>query len=320
MAKTKCIDSICVHGSTGSGKTTLVESLSRVVRSRLGEDKIVRLYSANADGWGVIEPSVKLGHVVPLWVPGMIVFYRLKKAQVDIPVNSVYVIDKITKGWWPVDPDNPLSKWIPPEKQEEWEKVGAVVFDSGTDYADLIMRNALLKEAGTNKLMGIATQDGTNLYQDGIPKEVSEDGDEVTYLSAAQAHYGAVQNRIDQFINQSKNIPDVYVMWTFLTEKGKEKDQHRSVFGPDVIGTAINAKVPSWFGRTLNLMADKRGIRYLWLHEHEKDGDIYMANVRESKDARLPDYLKDKEANLFTLYEKLDESVERAMEIQKGGK
>lgn len=304
MRRSKCKESICVYGITGVGKTTQTELLVEVVRQVLGPEKIVRLASANADGWSVIQPSVDSGKVKPCWVQSR-----------KYPIQT---IDRLTRGWWPADPDDPDSPLLPPDKQPDWETVGGVVFDSGTDYANWIMRDSLLREADSKGSYKIAAEAASHYYSDGAT------GDETRYASAARGHYGSDQNRMEQFIVQSKDIPDRFVMWTFLEDRGKDPVTKAPVYGPDVIGSAINGMVPSWFGRTVRISvrppANKIGdpIRRMYLKNHFELGDPvpYLANVRDNVRALLPQYLEGREANLLTLYKRLSESYQRIKEMK----
>jgi len=300
MKKSKAIETICISGIPGSGKTTQIGELVRVVQERLGPDKVVRLASANADGWGVITPSVENGDVVPLWVPAR--------------PYLIQTIDRLTRGWWPADINDPDSPMLPPEKQPDRGKVGATVFDSGTDYADIIMRYMLHREAQPRSTFRAAAEAAAHIYKDGAT------GEETGYAAAGRGHYGSDQNRLEQFINQSKDLPNQFVMWTFLIDKGKDTVTRAAVYAPDAIGTAINGKIPSWFGRTIHLSVNpKTKKRQMWLHNHYDDGDPipYLANVRDHWLAPLPDVLEGPEASLYVLYQKLGQSYEKAKQIME---
>jgi len=307
----KCLESIAAYGISGAGKTTQIEELARVVRHVLGDDKVVRLVSANADGWTVIKPAVDAGYIVPTWLPAR--------------PHIIQTMDRFTRGWWPADPEDPESPMLQPSQQKDLARVGGTAFDSGTDFADLIMRYALSKEAQKGSTFKMAAQDAVRTYYDGHDKDLTG------YASSSMSHYGADQNRMEQFITQSRNIPNQYIMWTFLEDRGKDTVTKVPVYAPDVIGSALNGKVPSWFGRTVRLskhpMNDGRVVRRMWLHNHYQQGDPvpYLANVRDHWKAPLPDYLetndKQDEVSLYTLYEKLSESHAKVMALMgKGSK
>lgn len=293
MKQAKCIESVCVYSKSGEGKTTQIEFFSKVVRERLGEDKVVRLASANADGWSVIQPAVDMGWIAPLWVPAR-----------PYPIQT---FDRLTQGWWPENPSDPASPLLPPAKQKDWGRVGGIAFDSGTDYADIVMRYMLAREAEPRSTFRAAAQAAANIYKDGAAE------DETGYAAAAMGHYGSDQNRIDQFVNQSKNLEGKYILWTFLEDKGKDPVTKAAVYAPDVIGSALNGKVPSWFGRTVRLAVYGLGAqkkRRMYLHNHYEPGDPvpYLANVRDHWMAPLPDFLENEAANLYELYKRLDKS------------
>ena len=300
--KLKCLESVAVYGVSGAGKTTQIEELARWVRHILGPDKVVRLVSANADGWSVIQPAVDAGHIIPTWVPSR--------------DHLIQTMDRFTRGWWPEDPSDPASRLLPPREQKNLEKVGGTAFDSGTDFADLLMRYALGREGDPKDTFRFAAQAAAHTYKDG------PNNDATGYAVSAQGHYGSDQNRMEQFITQSRDIPNQFVLWTFLEDRGKDTVTKTPVYAPDVIGSALNSKVPSWFGRTVrlskHLMENGKTVRRMWLHNHYQKGDPipYLANVRDHWKFPLPDYFetdeKKDEVSLFHLYEKLHESYERA--------
>ena len=301
MKTAKAYETICIDAMSGVGKTTQTEELVTVVRDKLGPDKIVRLVSANADGWGVIQPVVDLGYVVPMWIPAW--------------PYTIQAIDRVTKGWWPENPNDPTSKFLPPTQQKDWDTVGGIVFDSGTDFCDIIMRYMLTREAQPKSTFRAAAEGASHVYKDGAPAEGNTPSDETGYAAAGRGHYGSDQNRIEQFINQSRDIPDRFVMWTFLVDKGKDPVTKASVYAPDTVGTAINGKVPSWFGRTIHMTVDpSTKKRRMWLHNHYDAGDPvpYLANVRDHWLAPLPDFLEGENARLTVLYKLLAESYNKA--------
>jgi hypothetical protein len=303
MAKRlKCYDSIAGYGVSGAGKTTQGSELARHIRKVLGPDKVLRLASANANGWGVIQPDIDAGYIIPTWVPSR--------------KHIIQTIDRFTKGWWPADPEDPESPLLPPDRQPDLAKVGGTMFDSGTDFADLIMRYALGRESEKGSTFKIAAEAASHTYYDG------EANDATGYASAARGHYGADQNRMEQFICQSRDIPNQFIYWTFLEDRGKDPVTKSPVYAPDVIGSAINGKVPSWFGRTVRLAvtfdAEGKARRAMFLHNHYYPGDPipYLANVRDYWKFPLPDFMTGAEVSLFTLYEKLSENYKRAVEAQ----
>jgi len=280
MSGLKCIESICIYGLTGAGKTTQAKEMARVIRKFVGEDKHMRLVSANADGWKVIQPAVDLGIVNPTWL--------LSRKE-----DRQWLYNRVTQGWWPLNPQDPESPLIPPHQQKDLAQVGGTFFDSGTDFADDMMSMGVKKEAASSTYR-MSASEPAHKYSEG-PK-----GDEDSFGAPGKAHYGVVQNRIGDFIKQSRNLPNQFIIWTFLEDRGKDPSRGTPIYGPDLPGQALGGKVPSWFGRTIRLsshLTSDGNVRRMWLHNHYQQGDPvpYLANARDYIDAPLPLYFEDKE-------------------------
>lgn len=302
MRTARCKESICIYGISGAGKTTKIEEFALVVKHALGKDKIVRLASVSGGGWKCIQPSIDEGLIKPCW---------LRSRD-----YATYTIDKITKGWWPSDPEDPLSKLVPPDQQPDWPLVGGIAFETGTEMCNWIMEDGLEREAESGGKFRMGSEGASHIYKDGPA------GEEEAYAAAAKAHYGATQNRIGQFINQSKDIEDRFVLWTFLEGKGKDPVFKQACYGPDVIGQALTGDVPSWFDRTLRIAVSVQAnviTRSLFTNVHFEGNDPipYLANARAPKQSPIPLALKGLDFDLFRFYELLTQSYAKAREVIK---
>lgn len=293
---TKCLESLLVYGISGAGKTTQVGELAVWVHEKL--HKKTRLVSCSGGGWTSIKPAVDAGIVQPLSI------YSRESA--------VETLDKLTKGYWPCDTEDPTAKLVPPEEQKDWGEVGALCFDSLTESCDWMMTKLLMAEAaGKIKISALSMS-----FRDGT----------TTYAAPAMSHYGNVQERLSQFIAQSKQIGDRYCMWTALELKASDDNTRLPLYGPDVIGKAKTAKASAWFDNTLHLHLSggglKKGVpvRRLYFNTHfEDDGIPYIAKNRGhysspmSKLVDNKDYLEGDDASVYKFLQLLEKSHESAL-------
>lgn len=286
----KCIESILVYGVSGSGKTTQVQELAKYVNRKTG--KKVRLVSMSGGGWTSILPAVNAGIVVPTYIRGR-----------SFPVET---LDKVTKGWWPADPEDPTSPLIPIEKQADWKDVGGVAYDSMTEGCSWIMSYITNAEAaGSIKISAQPMK-----FKDG----------ETNYGSPSMAHYGNVQQRIDDFVVNSKALRGIYTMWTALELKSTDDNSRLPLYGPDVSGKAKTAIASAWFDNTLHLYMTGAGglkkgpsIRRLYLSTHFEDDQIpFVAKNRGHYYAPLPEFLDGENCSLDKFLQLLEESHEKA--------
>lgn len=286
MKASKCKESILVYGPSGAGKTTQVQELAKFVYRKTG--KITRLVSMSGGGWTSITPAVEAGIVIPTFIKGR-----------AFPVET---LDKLTKGFWPVDPNDPTSLLVPIAQQKDWDNVGAIAFDSMTEGCEWMMSYMTNAEAaGTFKISSQPMK-----FKDGA----------TNYGSPSMAHYGNIQTRISDFVSQSKVIPDVYIMWTALELKSTDDNTRLPLYGPDVSGKAKTAIASAWFDNTLHLYMTgagglKKGAveRRLYLTTHFEDDQIpYMAKNRGHYYSPLPEFLEKDQCSLNVFLQLLEES------------
>jgi len=294
----KAIESVLIYGPSGSGKTTQAEELAKFVREEMGPDKKVRLISASGGGWSTIQSSIDLGWIDPLWLPDS--------------QHPFEALDRLSKGWWISGgtPGAPLGLTAP-ENQSDWDQVGGIMFEGLKEIADLLMRNAVTREA--NKEIKIATQGVAASFKDGA----------TTYGAPAMAHYGAIQNHIEMCVANSKSLGGKYCVWTSLELKAVDDNTRLPIYGPDVIGRAKTSIAPAWFDDCLHLhfmpVAGKPAVRRMYLQTHyEQDGIPYSAKNRGHRLAPLPEFLEGKNLSLGIFLKSIKESHKKAMEILEG--
>jgi energy-coupling factor transporter ATP-binding protein EcfA2 len=286
----KCVESILVYGVSGAGKTTQAQELAKFIHKSTG--KKTRLVSMSGGGWTSIQPAVDVGIVIPTYVRGR-----------EYPVET---LKKLCEGWWPSDPDDPKSPLIPIDKHKDWKDVGGVVYDGITEGCQWLM--SYMTNAEAAGLFKISSQ----------PMKFKDGG--TNFGSPSMAHYGNIQQRIEDFVGLSKGLMGVYVMWTALELKSTDDNTRLPMYGPEVIGRAKTASVGAWFDNTLHLYLTGQGglkkgkvERRLYLTNHfEDDGIPYIAKNRGHFYAPLPEFLEGDEASVYTFLEKLGESHQKA--------
>ncbi|MFA5352631.1 MAG: hypothetical protein WC291_00210 [Thermodesulfovibrionales bacterium] len=274
MAMSKCKESIMVYGISGSGKTTQGQELAKFVHREL--HKKVRLVSTSGGGWTSIQPAIDAGLVTPTYV-------RTRPHPVE-------TLNRLTQGWWPEDPDDPESPLLPIEKQKDWEDVGGLMFDGATESADWLM-SYIVREEAAGRMKSSAQNLAANF----------KDGD-TSFGTPGLAHYGNIQQRMEDFVTNSKGIQGIYVMWTALELKATDDEGTKlPMYGPDICGKKKTSKAPAWFDNTLHMyIAGAGGLkqgtpatRRLYLNTHfESDGIPYVAKNRGHFYAPLPEFLE----------------------------
>lgn len=296
----KCRESICVYGGSGVGKTHQVGDLGDWVARNM--KKQTRLVSASGGGWTTIQPLVDLGVVVPTYI-------RNRR----FPFQAM---ERFSKGWWPEDPSDPMSPLIPPEKQKDWDMVGAVAYDGLSEMCEWLMSTSVQREAKGE--IKISTESLAARFSDGDVKA----NDASSYGTPGKAHYLVVQNHATDCVTWSKGIPDRYILWTMLELRASDDVTKMPIYGPQVIGRAKTSDAAAWFEDTINLSMVRVGQsgmtkHRMWLTRHY-DGDDpvpYLAKVRATAAAPLPPFLEGPECSLGVFLDLLHASQEKAKEI-----
>jgi hypothetical protein len=294
VSKSRCLTSFLPYGPSGIGKTNLTADLSAYVQAESG--KVVRLVSGSGGGWPVdVAAAVKKGWVKPMYIRGR--------------ANAIETLHRVVRGGWPSDPGDPSSPLLRVEEQKDWEEVGAYVFDNTSEIAQWLMDYCLGEEARTGIKM--TAEKAVARFQDG----------DTFFASAALAHYGLVQNRMREVINRSMSLPGMIVVWPALEGEGKSDEEipgfvtkGATIYGPSLIGNALNATMPSWFENTvhlaLGLNTEGKLARRMYLNYHTLGGPIpYIAKTRSSKHFEMPPFLEGEDLALSKIMELLGGSM-----------
>ena len=171
-----------------------------------------------------------------------------------------------------------------------FKHVGAYMFDSGT----------ALQEGVLNDMSGRAGRDELGGEKGAINKIVSGT---LTLGSNNRAHYGFAQNRMYQWIKNTRTIPGQVIpaLFTFLERRATDDDKGGiPVYGPKIAGQAKTTDVPSWVGNCLHVSQEKdeRGfdVHRLWLETHMNvnEGNVpHLAKTRVDQPGLLPRFLQD---------------------------
>lgn len=308
-----------LYGESGVGKTENLGLAAKYVWEKFG--KTSRLVSADGGGWKCLQPYIDLGIIEPLSINA-----------VKTPLKIMFAL---VRGYWPEERDGrkvyvPLNEKVL-EGSDGKPGVGGMMFEGMTSWADAIMMNLLRRK---------------DIHIPETPKEsFVKDGEDYWGFSG-RAHFGFVQNRVQEIISIANGLPFEKIVWTALEERGTDPETGEPCYGPKIIGKASTGKSPSWFGDCIHLEAiksdeglvdDKRpdlgkagvgGVRkkfiraYLANHPDPKTGIMYKAKGRssawKSKDAiQFFDVVIDDEVQkgLNWIYEHEDKMAQDAAEL-----
>jgi energy-coupling factor transporter ATP-binding protein EcfA2 len=299
---------ICVWGSSGTGKTSLLDTFVRGLHAERG--KRTRLYSAESAQKGPIEGSIAK-KIVEAWF-------------IDNAAHPFERIVDATSGGWPEDGDDPKSVVIPAflyrhvakcghcatlvysgEKaptvaisvcpkckqpvsvrvvREVNEKngignVGAVLYEGMTAFGEMLMDNMTARSAKGDRI----GEDVAVRFQDGS----------ANIASASRSSYGIAQRRMKQAVQESRHLPVDYVIWTATKERGEDTDRRVSIFGPKLPGSAATPDIPRWFGPCLGSVlvppqGTKPAERRLYLTTYFETWNSFTSGVENTCNSRIP--------------------------------
>lgn len=256
---------ILLYGRTRSGKSTQIGELAEYVYKTTG--KRTRVYTIDKGGYDVLKPYIALGIIEVVEALSTSPWIFMDKA-----VNG-YVRDLV-------------GKWI-----KSTDPIGMYAFEGLTPFGDALM-NDMAKKAGG----GINIGGGAN-----ISFKESSDGETLTISGSNMAHYGVAQSRITDAVWQSQKLDAPYILWTASASKDEDINAGGKVIGPAMVGKALTAEIPRWFGLTFRLDATPAGngkgeehILYLGNNIDLGAGNaVGLGNTRAFMDADpLPQFIK----------------------------
>jgi hypothetical protein len=210
---------ILLYGRTRSGKSTQLGELAEHVYKTEGK-KITRLYTADRGGIDPIRPYMDLG-----------VIEVVEQGETDPWI----FLNKAVRGFV----RDATGKWIPGKN----DNIGVFAFESMTAFGDALMADMAKKAAQNINIGG-----GAN-----VSFAVSGDGETLKISGANMAMYGVAQSRIKEEVWESQKLNASYIVWTASASKDEDQEASGKVLGPAVVGKAMTAEVPRWFGLTFRL-------------------------------------------------------------------
>ena len=209
---------ILLYGRTRSGKSTQIGQLAESVYK--STKKITRLYAADRGGFDPIRPYIELGVI----------------EVVELGDSDPWIfLNKAVRGMV----RDASGKWVPGKN----DNIGMFAFESMTAFADELMAS-MARKASENVNIG----GGAN-----ISFVISGDNETLKVSGSNMAHYGVCQSRIKEEVWQSQKLNADYILWTASASKDEDQDAAGKVLGPAVVGKAMTAEVPRWFGLTFRL-------------------------------------------------------------------
>jgi hypothetical protein len=237
---------ICLYGSTDTAKTTQIGFLSLYLYKKY--KKPLRLVSADTGGgWKSIQKYVDAGLVIP---------YSIRNEP-----NPLLALHKIVQGYWPMDMENGERKTG--RFAKDLSNVSSYAFEGLTSISDLIMNHMSGKKLSQDSAYKVTIDaSGLEIISSGkddtrtqFSKEKWTDdkglalGTEVIG-TAAQAHYGFVQDKVPIIMEKSWDLPVELVIWTAHEAVGEDNVNGATVRGPALVGKKGTSKL----GRKVGMM------------------------------------------------------------------
>lgn len=257
---------ICIYGPSGTFKTSALATFVNGMYRATG--KRARLYNVDG-GVASIQHLIDAG-IVDIWEMN----------------NQPYPFEALldaSRGYWPVDPNDPASKLEPPTlvryvaecqacQTRPYDEPAAKQTTSQCPKCKAVLPvKARQAFNPANKLddIGCLLYEGLTgfserLMQSMADKIAANDGKlggdvainfkdgNVKIAGVTQSCYYVGQQRPKQAVDHSRMIPVPYVIWTAHKEKGKDDVKGTPVCGPKLVGTAATSDAPRWFGPLLS--------------------------------------------------------------------
>lgn len=166
---------------------------------------------------------------------------------------------------------DPSGKWVPGLDED----IGMWMFEGATSMGEAL-RNAI---SGADNRAGM------------MPSMAAD-------KDAHGKSYGLAQDRMGDSVKLSFALPGLK-LWTARARRG-EDDAAMTVLGPQVVGKALTAEMPSWFHYTFRVMAvpgdpllGRKEAHKLFLGDHVDRGLKGLGNQRRPLDGgQLPEFIE----------------------------
>lgn len=297
------------YGDTGSTKTSRLGDCAEYYAEKTG--KPVRGVFSDTGGYDSIQKLVDDGTVIPFILSGP-----------DREDRLIEDMDKLSRGWWPVEPKDPKSKLVWSDKVEH----SAVLFDGATSWCHIMFT---YHESQVKYVSQSDSIVATGVRVPEMPKDSFIRSGDYLRRFTGRSDYGGVQARIKEFIRNSAMLP-VPAEWTALETKGQDEGK-RPIYGPDFIGQALTGVCGPWFGNMIHLdlipteaeeqLPNGRKIKvikalpYIFTRPHIDPDDAskvpYMAKARVDKRlwSKVPTIMEPDAKQFYQLVDKLAEEA-----------
>lgn len=220
-----------VWGPSGSGKTWQMYLAALQMYQKYG--KKTRYFTADGGSMGPLASLIDLG-IIHVFSLGLVPFNRRLEA-VNLIMSGVWPVYDQAKGVWSFK-----AKEAQPTSAT-WDEFGQLITEGITSIADMSMRDLIKRE----DIKIPQTPDRNEFY-------VSSG--EAKWTFRAPAHFGFIQERMEEFIAMSSVLPYRRIIWTGRELRAENK-KGDTIVGPELPGTAVTGKIPGWFGACLHLIA-----------------------------------------------------------------
>lgn len=308
-----------IYAPSGAGKTTFCLDVARYLFATTGKKTIWYL----GDGGG--ETIYNTGWAGPDGFIRVVPF-----ATRPHPLETCQLI---CEGFLPSKLEDPLSPLVK-TSVDELKDIGLWVFEGLTFMSDYMMGD---KEGG----MAWRASKGQSIQPKDAPFQV-KDGT-LAFGGNGRSDYGFVQRRIMDLVQRTYALPGM-VLFTAHERRIDDEDTRETLFGPDVCGKALTAKIGGAFGNTLHLQrvhvtkkvtdpTTKKQIdqivmeRRLYTREHvdpeAKTFIKYIANTRlprlvqEAQPDFMPEYLTPPDAMQFYRILQEAEALNKTLEATR---
>jgi hypothetical protein len=245
--------SVMMYGVSGSTKTSQCYHLAKYILS-LPENQGKRIRMIHSDGGGY----------APFQDSGMIDRGEIEVFDYSYREYALSDFRKLSQGYWPRKTKDGQEYFQKVDAckttAEEWNRIAGYIIEGMSSCGEV------LKTHCSNQREGVG-------FKESIHYE--EDGEHISGL--AQGHYNLIQKEIySSHMKGFNNLPVPWLIYTSLLGKGEDKQNHETVYGPQVVGNATTAQAPAWFMDCLHLdkakWADAGGEKegmVAWFTRHE---------------------------------------------------
>lgn len=237
----------------------------------------------------------------------------------------------VSRGYWPVDPKDPKSKWEAPTLTRYIAHCDACnnrVFDqdkAAQTTAQCPKCKAILSvrarevhnPANDLSQVGAIIYEGLTGFSERLLDKMSDlaargegklGGDVAVRFKdgtadiggLTQSCYGVAQRRPKQAVDNSRLLSVPYVIWTAHKDRGTDDIKKVPVFGPKLAGHAATDDAPRWFGMTFSATNWPMGTganggveKRLYIANYYETFNLATKDVEHICNSRIPPFMMD---------------------------